>query len=157
MKSSNILPKLCAWFHVPLPWNHIHTGLLSYLFTAVLTTSKKIVSQVILLVVVYLFSHVWLFWPHELWPTKFLCSWDFPGKNTGVDPWLVHVNVWQKLLQCCGVVSLQLKKKKRILEWVAISFSSGSSRPWDQTCAFCIGRWILYGWTKKILLLSYID
>ena len=32
----------------------------------------------------------------------------------------------------------------RILEWVAISFSRGSSRPRDQTCVFCIGRWILY-------------
>ena len=26
----------------------------------------------------------------------------------------------------------------RILEWVAISFSRGSSRPWDQTWVFCI-------------------
>ena len=32
----------------------------------------------------------------------------------------------------------------RILEWVAISFSRGSSRPRDQTCVFCIGRQILY-------------
>ena len=22
-------------------------------------------------------------WPHELWPTRLLCPWDFPGKNTG--------------------------------------------------------------------------
>ena len=26
----------------------------------------------------------------------------------------------------------------RILEWVAISFSKGSSQPWDQTCIFCV-------------------
>ena len=35
----------------------------------------------------------------------------------------------------------------RILEWVAISFSSGSSWPRDRTlvsCVSCIGRWILY-------------
>ena len=35
----------------------------------------------------------------------------------------------------------------RIIEWVAISFSRGSSRPRDQTpvsCVSCIGRWILY-------------
>ena len=35
----------------------------------------------------------------------------------------------------------------RILEWVAISYSRGSSRPRDQThisCSSCIGRWILY-------------
>ena len=35
----------------------------------------------------------------------------------------------------------------RIQEWVAISFSRGSSRPRDRTCislVSCIGRWILY-------------
>ena len=32
----------------------------------------------------------------------------------------------------------------RILEWVAISFSRGSSRPRDQTRVSCIGRLILY-------------
>ena len=35
----------------------------------------------------------------------------------------------------------------RILEWVAISFSRGSSQPRDQTwvCYIsCIGRWVLY-------------
>ena len=37
----------------------------------------------------------------------------------------------------------------RILEWVAISPSRGSSWPRDRTCVsicFCIGRWILYHW-----------
>ena len=35
----------------------------------------------------------------------------------------------------------------RILEWVAISYPRGSSRPRDQTrisCVSCIGKWILY-------------
>ena len=32
----------------------------------------------------------------------------------------------------------------RILEWVAIPFSRGSSWPMDQTCISCIGRWVLY-------------
>ena len=31
----------------------------------------------------------------------------------------------------------------RLLEWVAISFSRGSSRPRGGTCISCIGRWIL--------------
>ena len=38
----------------------------------------------------------------------------------------------------------------RILEWVAISYSRGSSRPRDPTgisCVSCIGRWILYNYT----------
>ena len=34
----------------------------------------------------------------------------------------------------------------RILEWVAISSSGGSSRPRDQIHISCIGRWILYHW-----------
>ena len=33
-----------------------------------------------------------------------------------------------------------------ILEWVAISFSRGSSRPRDQTCISCMGRQILNQW-----------
>ena len=31
----------------------------------------------------------------------------------------------------------------RILEWVAISSSRGSSRPWDRTCISCAGRQFL--------------
>ena len=41
------------------------------------------------------------------------------GWETHVNPWLIHVNVWQKPLQYCKVISLQLikingKKKKRL-------------------------------------------
>ena len=32
----------------------------------------------------------------------------------------------------------------RILEWVATSFSRGSSKPRDKTHIFCIGRLIIY-------------
>ena len=42
------------------------------------------------------------------------------GWGTHVNPWLIHVDVWQKPLQYCKVISLQLikingnnKKKKR--------------------------------------------
>ena len=31
-------------------------------------------------------------------------------RRTHVHPWLTHVNVWQKPLQYCKVISLQLKK-----------------------------------------------
>jgi len=31
------------------------------------------------------------------------------GWGTQVHPWLIHVNVWQKPLQYCKVISLQLK------------------------------------------------
>ena len=41
------------------------------------------------------------------------------GWGAHVNPWLIHVNVWQKPLQYCKVISLQLikineKKKKNI-------------------------------------------
>ena len=32
------------------------------------------------------------------------------GRGTRVNPWLIHVNVWQKSLQYCNVISLQLIK-----------------------------------------------
>ena len=42
------------------------------------------------------------------------------GGGTRVNPWLIHVNVWQKPLQYCSVISLQLikinGKKKKSLE-----------------------------------------
>ena len=45
----------------------------------------------------------------------------------------------------------------RILEWVAISFSRGSFRPWDQTCLSCIaGRFSTTGTTWEALLLPDI-
>ena len=35
------------------------------------------------------------------------------GWGIHVNPWLIHVNVWQKPLQYCKVISLQLIKKKK--------------------------------------------
>ena len=32
------------------------------------------------------------------------------GWGTHVNPWLIHVNVWQKTLKYCKVISLQLIK-----------------------------------------------
>ena len=34
------------------------------------------------------------------------------GWGTHVNPWLCHVSVWQKPLQYCKVISLQLIKKR---------------------------------------------
>ena len=79
--------------------------------------------------------------PHRQQPTRLPCSWDFPGKNTGVG---CHC-----LLQCMKVKSeseiaqsrLTLHDRMdcsppgpsvhgifqaRVLEWVAIAFSMGS-------------------------------
>ena len=43
----------------------------------------------------------------------------------------------------------------RILVWVAISCSRGSSQPRDQTCVSCIGRWSLYHWATREALFHY--
>ena len=43
----------------------------------------------------------------------------------------------------------------RILEWVAISFSKGSSRPRDWTRVSCFGRWILCHWATWETPLKY--
>ena len=34
------------------------------------------------------------------------------GRGTHLNPWLIHVNVWQKRLQYCKVITLQLIKIK---------------------------------------------
>ena len=37
-------------------------------------------------------------------------GWGESGWGTHGNPWLIHVNVWQKPLQYCKVISLQLIK-----------------------------------------------
>ena len=49
------------------------------------------------------------------------------GWGAHVNPWLIHVNVWQKRLQYCKVISLQLikingKKQKGLLRRESPSF-----------------------------------
>ena len=51
------------------------------------------------------------------WCTEKTEGWDEEGVGRGesewvtyVNPWLIHVNVWQKPLQYCKVISLQLIK-----------------------------------------------
>ena len=44
----------------------------------------------------------------------------------------------------------------RILEWVAMSFSRGSSWPRDRTHISCIGSWILYRWANITCFLKHL-
>ena len=79
----------------------------------------------------------------------------------------IHVAVW--LLSCVWLFvtpwtvcsppgsSVHRVSQARILEWVAISFSRGSSLPKDQTCISCIGRWILYHWGTRKACIIYGD
>ena len=67
---------------------------------------------------------------------------------------LLRVCLYAKSLQPCSdsvtpwIVAhqapLSMECSRRILEWVAISFSRGSFQPRDGSCVSCIGRWILY-------------
>ena len=53
------------------------------------------------------------------------------GWGTHVNPWLIHVNVWQKPLQYCKVISLQLiqiNEKKKIV-WQSVLQSRASRGP----------------------------
>ena len=47
----------------------------------------------------------------------------------------------------------------RILEWIAIAFSRGSSQPRDQTQVFCNCRWILYqlSYKRSPRILEWVD
>ena len=45
------------------------------------------------------------------------------GTGTHVDPWLIHVNVWQKPLQYCKVISFQLIKiNEKKIPWIIFSY-----------------------------------
>ena len=60
------------------------------------------------------------------------------GWGTHVNPWLIHVNVWQKSLQYCKVISLQLikiheKKKKEVCLWK--KWEEQSQRAIERCCS----------------------
>ena len=81
--------------------------------------------------------------------------------------WVLSMYKYECLVCCCSLVakscltfcnpmhcsppgsSVHENFQARILEWVAISFSSGSSRPRDSEPISCIGRQILYHWATR--------
>ena len=56
---------------------------------------------------------------------------------------LSHVQFWNLMDSSLPGSSVHGISQARIVEWVAISSSRGSSQPRDQTCISCIGRQIL--------------
>ena len=65
-------------------------------------------------------------------------------------------SVAQLCLTLCNLVdcsrpgsSVHGISQARILEWVAISFSRGSSRSWGRIPISCIGMHVLYHWATK--------
>ena len=78
-------------------------------------------------------KHVFLI-PHGLQPARLLCSWDFPGKNTGEDCYFllhviqVKVTQWSLTSRDSTDYKVHGILQARILEWVIIPFSRGSSQ-----------------------------
>ena len=87
-------------------------------------------------------------WPHRWQPTRLPHPWDSPGKNTGVGCHFLlqcmKVKSESEVAQSCQTLcnpmdcspsgsSVHGIFQARALEWVAISFSRGSSQPRDQT------------------------
>ena len=95
-------------------------------------------------------------WPHELYSP---CN--FPGKNTGVG----SLSFLQGIFPTQGsnpglphgrqiLSQLSHKGSPRILEWVAYSFSSGSSRPRNQTGVSCIAGRFFTNWAMREALIT---
>ena len=65
------------------------------------------------------------------------------GWGTHINPWLIHVNVWQKTLQYCKVISLQLIKingKKKFFFFKCRQYLVGELHRGSMTAA---GRFLL--------------
>ena len=86
--------------------------------------------------------------PHGLYS-----PWNSPGKNTGVGSLSLLQGIFPIQgsnldLPHCRRIPYQLSHKgsPRILEWVAYPFSSGSSRPRNQTGVSCIAGRFFTNW-----------
>ena len=72
------------------------------------------------------------------------------GWGTHVNPWLIHVNVWQKTLQYCKVISLQLikinGKKKDTCTQIFMAALFIIARTWKQPRCPSADEWIRKLW-----------
>ena len=93
-------------------------------------------------------------WPHELYR-----PWNSPGQNTGVGSYFLLQGIFPTLgsnpspPHCRWILyQLCLMGSPRILEWVAIPFSRGSSRPRNWTRVSCIAGGFFTSWdTREVL------
>ena len=95
-------------------------------------------------------------WPHGLKPSKLLCPWNSPGKNTevgchsllqgifptqGSNPGLPH---WKQILY-----QVSHKGSPRLLECIAYPFSSRFSQPRNPTGVSCIAGGFFINWAIR--------
>ena len=86
-------------------------------------------------------------WPHRRQPTRLLCPWDSPGKNTGVDCHFLlqcmKVKSGSEVAQSCPTLSDPMDcslpgssvhgiVQARVLEWGAIAFSLVHHKPMNR-------------------------
>ena len=89
-------------------------------------------------------------------------SWNSPDQNTGVGslPLLQGIFTTQKsnpgLPHCKRILHLSHKGSPRILQWVAYPFSSGSSRPRNQTMVSYMAGRFYTNWAIKEDLPIYL-
>ena len=116
-------------------------------------------------------------WPHGLQPTRLLCPWDFPGKDTGVGCHFLLQGIFPTqgsnlgLLHCRQILYWLSYKGSpkyffellfgwggaRLWGWVAIPFSRRSSQPRDRTqVSRIVGRRFTIWATIFILDIQYL-
>ena len=86
--------------------------------------------------------------PHGLYPTRVLCSWGSPGKNTGMK-WSESHSVMSNSLRLHGLYSPWILQA-RILEW-DLPFSRGFSQPRDWTQVSHSADGFFTSWATGIL------
>ena len=95
---------------------------------------------------------------------RLLCPWNSPGKNTGVGchALLQGIFLTQGLnpgfLHCRQILyHLSHQGSPRILEWVAMPSSRGSSQPGNWTRVSCIAGGFLTSWAIRELWIINMD
>ena len=93
---------------------------------------------------------------HCLWLHGLCGPWNSSGQNTGVGRFSLLWEIFpthgsNPSLPPCRWILYQLNHKgsPRILEWVVYSFSSGSSRPKNQTRVSCIAGGFFTNWAIR--------
>ena len=92
----------------------------------------------------------------SLWPHGLYSPWNFPGQNTGVGSLSLLQEIFLTegsnlgLLHCRQILyQLSHKGSPRILDWVTYPFSSGSSRPRNQTGVSFIAGGFFTSWATR--------
>ena len=158
LESSTNPPTTCLHAHVPICLTHsyVHT------FTKLLVHSTKISLESIAAAAAKLRQSCPTVWPHRRQPTRLLCPWHSPGKNTGVGcHFLLHcmkVKSESEVAQSCPTLSdpvdcslpgfpAHRTFQARVLESGAIAFSRrvlSKIQRWATPCP-CKGVGIQFG------------